>query len=154
MLIVGYKKINLLGQLDRVNSTVTDHRDKHDTVDQWCVAYLKEYCSRKESVSLSSSRRKANSLNSATDSMDSTTDTSNNLDSPFDTDTPDELSPDDLCFINFLSNLGKKDPSENPFSIPWEAWKLMVKAYGKDINKFIEARKKEPNVLRKNLKLI
>ena len=46
-----------------------------------------------------------------------------------------------LCFINFLSNQGKKDTSENPFSIPREAWKLMIKAYGKDISKFLDAHK-------------
>ena len=138
------RKINLLGHLDRVNSTVTDFlsqqcRDKHDTFDQ-CVTYLKEYGSRKESVSLSSSRRKANLL-STTDSLESIPDFSSNLDSSLDMNSSDELSSDDLRLINLLSNQGKRDISENPFSIPREAWKLMVKAYGKDISKYIEARK-------------
>ena len=72
---------------------------------------------------------------------DYSSDPSNTPDTPFGTGTSDELSPNDLRFINFLSNQGKKDSSENPFSIPREAWKLMIKAYGKDISKFLDARK-------------
>ena len=48
------RKINLLGHLDHAESTVTDFlsqqcRDHHDTFDE-CIAYLKEYGSRKEKL--------------------------------------------------------------------------------------------------------
>ena len=50
------RKINLLGHLDHAESTVTDFlsqqcRDCHDTFDE-CIAYLKEYGSRKENVAV------------------------------------------------------------------------------------------------------
>ena len=58
------RKMNLLGHLDRVNSTVTDFlsqqcRDKYDSFEE-CIAYLKDYATRKESVVQDSSQRRAN----------------------------------------------------------------------------------------------
>ena len=58
------RKMHLLGGLDRVNTTVTDFlsqqcRDKHDSFEE-CIAYLKDYATRKESVVQDSSQRRAN----------------------------------------------------------------------------------------------
>ena len=58
------RKMNLLGHLDRVNSTVTDFlsqqcRDKYESFEE-CIAYLKDYATRKESVVQDSSQRRAN----------------------------------------------------------------------------------------------
>ena len=58
------RKMNLLGHLDRVNSTVTNFlsqqcRDKHDSFEE-CIAYLKDYATRKESVVQDNSQRRAN----------------------------------------------------------------------------------------------
>ena len=53
--------MNLLGHLDRVDSTVTDFlsqqcRDKYDSFEE-CIAYLKDYATRKESVAMENSQR-------------------------------------------------------------------------------------------------
>ena len=58
------RKINLLGHLDHVNSTGTDFlsqqcRDKYESFEE-CIAYLKDFATRKESVAMENSQQMAN----------------------------------------------------------------------------------------------
>ena len=58
------RKMNLLGHLDRVDSTVTDFlsqqcRDKYESFEE-CIEYLKDYATCNESMAMEDSQRRAN----------------------------------------------------------------------------------------------
>ena len=115
------------------------------------VAYLKDYATRKESVVQDSSQRRANIV-TGNNHLDLVSDDfSPKLDSesfePFLQGIEDNADIASLRSINFLMDASKKD---NNLSIAKDAWKLLIQVYGKEIKKFIDARKLLETQLRSN----
>ena len=140
------RKMNLLGHLDRVDSTVTDFlsqqcRDKYDSFEE-CIAYLKDYATRKESVAMENSQRMETIVSGEQPNLPeySYEGMQDNVDplSAILQEVNEDISTDHLCSTNLIKGSWKQDES---LCIPKDAWKLLLQVYGKEIKKFTDARK-------------
>ena len=113
---------------------------------------MKEYATRKESHTTELSQRNANQISSMTDSIldNSSSETNYEKNETYNRDLDTltsiceqadiEVTIENLRSVN---NIVKETSKKSPYSIPRDAWKLLVKTFGDDMKKYIEAQKLE-----------